>query len=172
MARLTLTLAAALAALCLAPAAASAKTYDVPATMGDKLTALVEETPLAVLLPQRLALDYDGELFATGVVAGAKRWSLELAGDPDCNGANACTLAWLSAQQGARHSNRVKVKLAGGRTGWYRALSCGGSCSPGSIEFTRGKVLFEIQARVAQKGKSEKALLVAAANSALAAGPR
>ncbi len=172
MHRLLLPLAAVCAAMCLAPASALAKRYDVPATMGDKLTALVQETPVAVLLPQTLALDYDGALYATNVVAGTKRWSVDLAGDPDCNGANACTLAWLSAQQGARHSNRIKVKLAGGRTGWYRALSCGGSCSPGSIEFSRGGVLFEIQARVAQKGKSEKALLVAAANSALASGPR
>lgn len=172
MHRLLLSLAAVCAAICLAPATASAKSYDVPATMGDKLTALVEETPVAVLLPQTLALDYDGALYATNVVAGTKRWSLDLAADRECNGANACTLAWLSAEKGAKHSNQIKVKLAGGRTGWYRPLSCGGSCSPGSVEFTRGKVLYEIQARVAEKGKSAKALLIAAANSALTAGPR
>ena len=172
MSRLTLTFATALVALCLAPAAAPAKPYDVPATMGDKLTALVEETPVAVLLPQTLTLDYDGALYATNVVAGTKRWSLSLAADRECNGANACTLAWISAQTGAKHSNPKKVRLTGGRTGWYRPLSCGGSCSPGSVEFTRGKVLYEIQARVAEKGKTAKSLLISAANSALAAGPR
>lgn len=170
---LRLVLAAALACCAAAalPAAASAKRYDIPAVMGDKLAALVEETPIGVLLPESMPFDYDGKLYAS-VDAREKGWEVVLAGDPSCNGANACTLAWISAQKGAKRSNRVKVRLTGGRNGWYRALSCGGSCSPPSIEFTRAGVLYEIQGKVYEKRRGDKATLIAAANSALRAGLR
>ncbi|MBJ7332802.1 MAG: hypothetical protein JHC95_23100 [Solirubrobacteraceae bacterium] len=160
------------ATLLVLAAPASAKRYDVPAVMGDKLIALNEESPLAVFLPQSLVLGYDGDLFAIVDATSSKAWTIDLAGDPECNGANACTLAWLSAQKGAKRSNPTKVTLTKNVNGWFRKTSCGGSCSPGSIEFTRNKVLYEIQAKVAQKGKSEKQLLIAAANSAISAGPR
>lgn len=170
--RLVLLFAAvAVAAAAVTPGAAAAKRYDVPAVMGDKLTALVEETPIGVLLPQSMPFDYAGPLYAS-VEARERSWEVVLAGDPDCNGANACTLAWLSAREGARHGNRVRVRLTGGRTGWYRARSCGGSCSPPSIEFVRAGVLYEIQGKVYDRRRGDRATLVTAANSALRAGLR
>lgn len=153
------------------PGAAAAKRYDIPAVMGEQLPALVEETPVGVMLPQTLPFDYDGRLYAsTEVTEGA--WFVSLAGAKNCRGANACTLGTLSGVAGGERSNRIRVRLADGKNGWYRGLSCGASCAPPSIEFVRGKVLYGIQAKVVQRGRSAKQILVAAANSALRAGLR
>lgn len=169
MARLVL--AAALCALLALPAVAHAKRYDIPAAMGDQLEALVEETPVGVMIPRFLPLDTDRPLFtATSVTEGA--WFVELAATRRCGGANACTLGTISGVQGGERTNRVRVRLRDGKSGWYRPLSCGASCAPPSIEFVRAKVLYTIQAKVAQRGKGPKAILTTAANSALKAGLR
>jgi hypothetical protein len=153
------------------PGAAAAKRYDIPAIMGDQLTALVEETPVGVMLPQSLPFDYDGRLYAsTEVTEGA--WFVSLAATRRCGGANACTLGTLSGVQGGERTNRIRIRLADGKNGWYRGLSCGASCSPPSIEFVRGKVLYGIQGKVFQRGRSAKQVLITAANSALRAGLR
>ena len=155
----------------LAPAAASAKVRNVPDVLGSKLGKLTAATPLAVLLPETLPFDYGGKLY--GAVSGGKRrWSVTIAGDPACGGANACTLAWLDAQKGGKPHNTREVPLANGITGYFAPLSCGGSCSPPSIEFSTGGVLYEIAARVAAKGRTDRGILKAAANSAIRHGPR
>jgi len=169
MSRLCLALAAVVAAA--APSSAAAKGYDIPAAMGDQLPALLEQTPLPVLLPQRLPLDYDGRLYTSTDASDAGMWTVSLAAIEGCGG-NACSFGAIYGERGAKRSNSIRVRLRGGRNGWFRPLSCGGSCAPPSIQFTREKVLYTIQAKVFQRGRSDKQVLVAAANSALAAGPR
>lgn len=154
------------------PAAAGAKSYDVPAVMGDTLIALVEQTPVGVLLPQTLPLGFGGKLYATADASTATSWSVTLAAAPDCNGANVCSMAYLSGNLKGKRSNKVKVRLADGKNGWFRGLSCGASCSPPSIQFVRQKTLYEISAKVVQKGKSDRQILTAAANSAIRNGNR
>lgn len=149
---------------------AQAKVIDLPNVLGSKLATLTTSTPLPVLLPQTLPLDYGGKVFAS-VTGHAKSWSAAFAGAPNCD-ANACFLASVSARKGGKPSNPQKVKLADGLPAYFQPLSCGGSCAPPSIEFKRGRVLYEIQARVAQKGRSDRTILVAAANSAISHGPR
>jgi hypothetical protein len=92
---------------------------------------------------------------------------LSLSGAPQCGGATACFLAEFSGRRGGHPSFSHPVKLRGGVTGYYKPLSCGGSCSPPALQFLRSDVLYEIQAKV-PRGKAD---LVAAANSALRAGP-
>lgn len=153
----------------LAPAA-GARTYDVPLGLGPALAKTVRATPLDVFVPSLIALDYDGRVYGSG--GGTKReWSLSLSATRRC-GANACFLAEFIATLGAQPHNPVAVRLRGGVKGRYRGLSCGASCSPPAIEWRRRGVLYSIQAKVAEPGISPKQLLVQAANSALAAGPR
>ena len=161
----------AIACLAVAPAGAQAKVGNLPSILGSKLGKLTASTPLPVLLPQSLPFDFGGKVY--GVVSGgAKTYSAEFDGAKNCHGANACFLALMSGRKGGKPSNKVHVTLRGGVTGYFAPLSCGGSCSPPSIEFKQSGVLYELQARVAQQGKTDKQLLVAAANSALSHGPR
>jgi hypothetical protein len=150
---------------------AFAKVRNIPALLGAKLSQLTASTPLPVLLPQTLPFDYGGKLYAS-VSGGQKRWSVAIAGAPNCGGATACFIGDILATKNGKYANKVKVTLTDGKPGYFRGLSCGGSCSPPSIEFKRGGVLYEIQAKLAVKGKSDRTLLVAAANSAISHGPR
>jgi len=68
--------------------------------------------------------------------------------------------------RGGRPSGRRTVRLARGRTGHYRPLSCGASCSPPSVEWRERHARYSVQAKV---GKRE---LVRMANSAIRNGPR
>ena len=164
-------LIALLAVLALA-AVAHARSYAVPFALGGTLDRTRAETKLAILLPRRLALDYGGRTHASG--GGDRRsYSLSLASRRNCGGAGACFLATFTAERGSRPSAGRKVRLRGGRTGYFVALSCGASCSPPSIEWrSRGNV-YSIQARIPDStAAAQQRRLVAAANSALAAGPR
>jgi hypothetical protein len=160
-----------IAIVLLAAPAAQAKVRNIPATLGDNLAKLTAATPLDVLLPETLAFGYGGKVY-TSVSGGPKRWKAGFEGAPDCGGANACTLGYVIARKGAKHFNQHPVKLRGGVAGFFQPTSCGASCAPPSIEFKVAGVLYEIQAKVAQKGRTERQILIGAANSALAHGPR
>ena len=169
--RLLCLLTAALALLGLA-AVAHAKTYDVPTALGTTLERADARTPLAILLPTRLALDYDGRTFASGTGA-SRSYSLSLAAARGCGGATACFLATFSAKRGGTPSLRRKVALRGGRTGYFKPLTCGGSCSPPIIEWVSRGNLYAIQAKIPDAtDAAQRRRMVAAANSAIGAGPR
>lgn len=170
IASIVVSLAAAAALVAAAPA--SAASYDVPSELGGTLTRVVARAGIPVLVPDRIALDFSGSVYPSGW-GGRRSWSMSLSGAKRCGGANACFLATFSAKRGAKPHFRQRVRLRGGRRGWYKPLTCGASCSPPAIEFRRGGVLYEFQAKVsASRPSAQRAQLVAAANSALAAGPR
>lgn len=159
-------------ALLAVAAVALAKSYDVPASLGSSLTSVRAKTSLAILLPSRLALDYDGRLYASGS-GGAKRYDLSLDGAPRCGGADACFLVSFSAERGGTPAFRRTVALRGGRTGYFKPLSCGGSCSPPEIQWRSRGNLYVIQAKIPDSSDAAaQKRLVAAANSAIGAGPR
>jgi hypothetical protein len=160
-----------LAGLALAAPAAAAP-VDVPAALGPRLAKVADRTPLAVLVPDQLDLDVTGRVYASSA-PGRRRWSFSLAAAPGCGGATACYLASISAQRGGEPAFRTRVRLRGGIPGWYKPLSCGASCSPAVLQFRRRGVLYEIAAKLAEPtAAGQRAALVAAANSALRAGPR
>ena len=155
------------ALLALAPSAA-AKPYDVPAELGGLVGKVAKKTDVGVRLPKSLDLDFDGAVHGAG--SGAKRsFELSLSGAPGCGGANACFLASFTGEKGGTPAFRRKVALTGGRTGYYKPLTCGGSCSPPMIQWVQNGVLYGIQAKV--EGDARKAM-VRAANSAITRSPR
>jgi hypothetical protein len=161
----------AVSALLGAAAAAYAKTYDIPSALGASLERTDAKTPLAILLPSRLALDYSGKTYASGS-GGRNSYSLSLGGAPNC-GANVCFLAAFGAERGGKPSFRRTVRLRGGRTGYFKPLTCGGSCSPPMIEWLSRGNLYSIQAKIPDSADAAaQRRLVAAANSAIGAGPR
>ena len=153
-------------------AVAYAKTYDIPAALGTSLQRTDAKTPLAILVPDRLALDYDGRTYGSGT-GGRNSYGLSLAGAPNCGGANACFLASFTAERGGTPAFRRTVRLRGGRTGYFKPLTCGGSCSPPLIQWRSRGNLYEIQAKIPDSSDAAaQRRLVAAANSAIGVGPR
>jgi hypothetical protein len=162
-------LAVAIGALLLLPAAANAKTIDLPDLFQDVLPEVKAKTHVPVLLPQRYRSDVKNNV-PTGV--GRKRsYTLSIGAIEGCGGATACFVADFGAKRGGKPSFTRKVRLRGGRTGYFKPLTCGGSCSPPMLEWRKGGVLYWIQAH-AGTASQEKRRLVKMANSALFHGPR
>lgn len=70
--------------------------------------------------------------------------------------------------------NIRKVELSHGLLGYFRPVSCGGSCAPANIWWKDGRVLYQIQLgfpSTLREGDQQKAI-TAAADSAILAGRR
>jgi hypothetical protein len=165
-----LLLLCALAAL-LAPATASAASfvYDVPDLVAKPLIAVNKATKLDVLLPSRMTTDLK-RLYSEGS-GRARSYHFEIGAVRNCHSATACFVASFRARRGAKPSNPIKVRLRGGRRGYFRPLSCGASCAAPSLEWVQNGVLYTIEAKLGTK-RSERRILVRLANSAIANGPR
>jgi hypothetical protein len=159
----------ALALLLLAPSAASAKAIDLPELFANVLPKVKSKTEVPVLLPQTYISDAKKHV-PSG--SGRKRgYTLSIAAIRDCGGATACFIADLRAQRGEDPHFTREIALTGGRTGFFKPLTCGASCSPPIIEWVEDDVLYSIQAHAGTK-KQEKRRLRKMANSAIRRGPR
>ena len=136
----------AVAFLLLLPAAAPARTLDLPTLFEDVLPQVKEQTEVPVLLPQRS----DSAARAQPPRSSSPTSAPSAGEDP--------------------HYTR-KVRLTGGRTGYFKPLTCGASCSPPVIEWVEDDVLYWIQAHAGTK-KQEKKRLRQMANSAIRHGAR
>ena len=161
----------AVAFLLLLPAAAPARTLDLPTLFEDVLPQVKEQTEVPVLLPQRYRSRLRRATCPSG--AGTPERLLARASPPpaNCGGATACFVADFSAQRGEDPHYTRKVRLTGGRTGYFKPLTCGASCSPPVIEWVEDDVLYWIQAHAGTK-KQEKKRLRQMANSAIRHGAR
>ena len=163
-----------LAALAATPAAAlparPAGSVDLLQAFRAELPKVRRATRVPVLLPDSLLLAGRApRIFAD---AGATRggWVLTLAGHPRCGGANACFIASFEAQRGKPLPDRPNVRLAGGARGYYHPISCGASCTPASLWFVHGGVLYAWQ--IKDPPRNTRGALVQMANEAIRAGPR
>src|SRR5690349_9124980 len=147
-------------------AAAFASIALLPGLLTPTVADVKEQTPLRVLLPSTMKYDQP-TLYASGE-GHKKDYQIAVSTQEDC-GANACSVAFFSAYKGQKLYGTRKVTLAKGRHGRYLPLSCGGSCSPPSVQWVERGVLYEIQMDFEKNPRAE---LVRMANSAIKHGPR
>jgi hypothetical protein len=151
------------------PAATAAPHPTLPALFAHQITVIKRSAhPPPVLLPGSMPLDAK-RMFVSGG-ADKSGYDLEIGAVRHCGGADACFVADFTAAKGAKvFGKRVTVKGAS-RAG-FLPLSCGASCSPPQIDFVWHGVLYTIQANLKTK-QTDRAALIAAAQSAISAGPR
>jgi hypothetical protein len=67
--------------------------------------------------------------------------------------------------------NTRRVALTGGRTGMFRAVSCGGSCAPANLWWEQNGVMYQIQIKLgsASTEKDQEKILIETANSSVVA---
>jgi hypothetical protein len=161
----------ALAALMLVPAAAPATTRNInlPKLFEKRLPKVKDKTDVPVLLPQKYRSD--ARRHFPSASGGEGGYTFSIAAVRHCGGATACFIADFAAQRGEQPHYTRTVRLTGGRTGYFKPLTCGASCSPPVIEWLDGDVLYWIQAHAGSK-RREKRRLVHMANSAIRHGPR
>lgn len=87
--------------------------------------------------------------------------------------------ASFSAENDARYSpaelpNVRKARLAAGTVGFFRPVSCGGSCTPANLWWQQGATLYQIQLKLSStlKENEQQKTITELANSAISAGPR
>jgi len=165
MVRRMLLLAIAMLGLIAPAAPAATRDVDLPDLFSAQLERARERTEVPILLPQTLRSDFERH-FPAGRSRAAS-WRFDIGAARGCRRATACFVAEFSGVRGARPSASRKVGLARGRSGRFRPLSCGASCSPPSIEWRERGTLYTIQAKV-----SGRRPLVRMANSAIRNGPR
>jgi hypothetical protein len=144
---------------------------DVPALVRHDLAAAKRRTRVPILLPSTAPANPDAPAVSGSGYGRRTHWAFEFAYDPNCGGATACFLGEVTGQRGATPAFRKRVTLRGGRTGYYKPLSCGASCSPPEIQWVERKVLYSIQWNETSSGGSRRTM-ISLANSAIAAGPR
>jgi hypothetical protein len=175
MARVRRRLSASTAALLVAsavvlPAATTAAASPtLPALFAHQIGAIqrsAHTTP--VLLPGSMPLDAK-RLFASGG-PDKSGYDLEIGAVRRCGDADACFVADFTAARGAKVFGR-RVTVTGASRAGFLPLSCGASCSPPQIDFVWHGVLYTIQANLKTR-QSDRAALIAAAQSAIRAGPR
>jgi hypothetical protein len=150
-------------------AAFAAPTVDLPELFDGELDRIGPKTDVPILLPQTMPDEFD-DYVPTGF-GRERRWGLQLGAVEGCGGATACFIASFSGHRGGTPFGQRRVKLARGRVGRFQPLSCGGSCSPPSIEWKERGATFSIQAKVGTQD-TERRILTRMANSAIRNGPR
>ena len=128
-----------------------------------------------ILLPSRLPMSVnEKKIHFTSGDTTPQGYDISLSSREGCG--DACFVGYFEAKRGEsiNQSDFDKiVRLANGTTGYYRARSCGGSCSPPEIDWVYKGVLYTIQFNVNNKSKSQdEAEMVALANSAILGGER
>jgi hypothetical protein len=167
--RLIAIVASLLAAVVILPVATAATPASLPSLFARQIAA-INRAPHAppVLLPRSMPLDAK-HMFVTG---GAQRsgYDLEIGAVKRCGGADACFVAGFTAATGAKVFGK-RVTVRGASRAGFEPLSCGASCSPPQIDFVWHRVLYTIQANLKTR-RTDRAVLIAAAESAISAGPR
>jgi len=142
---------------------------DLNALFADALPRVTPRTRVVVLMPDAMPTETD-PLYADAF-ASRRAYFLDLAGVPDCGQATACFEAEISGQKGGTPFGPKAVKLAHGRHGRFKPLTCGGSCSPPSISWRERGATYTIQANVGNK-RTERRILVRMADEAIRRGAR
>lgn len=155
-----------------ATASAAVRVVEPARAFRKQIAAVKRHTGIGVLLPDRVAIDVPrGHGIEVKWSSNRRTWTIALGIGPRCGGANACFVGEFNATKGARPAFPRRVRLHGGVTGFYKPSTCGASCSPPQLQWRVGNVLYDVQFRAAGRA-SDRAKLVAIADSALAAGPR
>lgn len=157
------------------PVASSPEGSPVAEVFRPVLSQLKNETGVPVLLPVELPRALARRKIYIDSQATPEGYSISLTSKPDC-GANACTIGYFEAKRGGKPSFKQTVSLEQGIKGYYKPLTCGGSCSPPAVEWLLSGVLYSIELDLAGEGKlsedQEREEMIRIANSSIKAGPR
>lgn len=139
------------------------------------LEEIQSKTLIPILLPSKLPSFIRGKnVWAAGEVRDDGYFiSLYFAEPGSVLGSDATFAAGFSGSKLVfRHlGNTRRVALSGGRTGMFRAVSCGGSCAPANLWWEEKGVMYQIQIKLRTDlpGKDQETILVETANSVVVA---
>ena len=137
------------------------------------LAQVKAKTQVAILLPSKLPAPIkEKDIHFSDGKAELNKYEITLY--YDAGAGDAAFVGYFSGEaNGKLHLNGKKVALANGATGYFKAKSCGGSCSPSQIKWHINNVLYTLQLKLGAMTETEEESSVAlAANSAILGGVR
>jgi len=150
---------------------------SLPGVLLTVLDGVKAKTKVDVLLPTTLPKNLSNAKHANVDKATADEYAISLYYELDAG--NAGFAASFHATHDPRHSplklrDVREIKLASGITGFFRPVSCGGSCAPADLWWKRGATLYQIQLKLPSTlgEKNQQQIIESVANSAILAGPR
>jgi hypothetical protein len=149
-------------------------TPELPDIFVSVLADVKAGTSIPVLLPTELPRPFRDAKQAIAGKISANKYRITLYW-----GVGAWFAASFAAEKNANYSPREltnvrEVKLAGGVIGFFRPVSCGGSCAPANLWWEQEAVLYQIQLKLPSTllENEQLATIATVANSAIQAGPR
>ena len=159
------------------PAPALPDTRPLPAIFVSVLADVKAGTSIPVLLPSELPRPFSDAKHAVVEKVSADHYAVALYYELDEG--NAGFAASFAATNNAGYSPRElpnirEMKLADGIVGFFRPVSCGGSCAPANLWWERGAALYQIQLKLPSTlpEKKQLGIVTAVADSAILAGAR
>ena len=154
-----------------------AQHLHLPEALASVLAEVKAKSHVAVLLPSELPNPFAGAKHGIVESASENEYGISLyyelgVGD---SGFAASFGADAHPDYGPEDMPNVrKVKLSHGLVGYFREVSCGGSCAPANLWWEEDHVLYCLQLRLHPDlpDKDQQRQMIAAANSAILAGPR
>lgn len=150
---------------------------SLPKALSSVLSEVKAKSQIAVLLPSTLSQPFADAKYPVIEKASGDEYAISLSYQPD--GGNAAFAALFTGRANPNYEpqelpNVRKIELFHGIPGYFRPVSCGGSCAPANLWWREHRVLYQIQLKLSSTvpEKEQQSILAAAANSAILAGPR
>lgn len=150
---------------------------SLPDVLASVLAEVKTKTSTPVLLPSELPTPVSDAKHAIVEKATTSEYAVSLYYELGMG--NAGFAGSFGAKNNADYSPRElpnvrKVELTGGIVGFFRPVSCGGSCAPTNLWWEQGATLYSIQLKLPSTldEKKQLAIITSVANSAILAGPR
>ncbi len=141
------------------------------------LAEVKAKVSIPVLLPTKLPRPFDDAKHATVEKVAPDEYAVVLWYELDVG--NSGYAASFSGKVNPPYSlrelgNTRQVQLTRGIIGFFRPVSCGGSCAPANLWWEQGSSLYTIQLELNStlREKQQQQIITAVANSAIEAGPR
>jgi hypothetical protein len=149
----------------------------LPEVFRSALAEVKAKTNVPVLLPTQLPKRFSKAQHASVDEAAADEYVVSLYYELDAgdSGFAASFQGTNNPNYSPRELGNVReVRLASGVTGFFRPVSCGGSCAPANLWWKEGSVVYQIQLKLHStlREKDQQGIITAVANSAIVAGAR
>lgn len=152
-------------------------TRSLPESLAPALREVKAKSRVPVLLPSELPEPATKAKHAVVEKAAADEYAISLYYDVDSGDAGfaASFAAQTNPKYHPQHLGSVRrVELSRGIRGFFRPLSCGGSCAPANLWREEDGVLYQIQLKLSSSlsEHDQQNIIAATANSSILAGPR
>jgi hypothetical protein len=149
----------------------------LPNALASVLAEVKTKSHVEVLLPSQLSQPFAKAKYASVDSASEDEYAISLYYELGIGNAGfaASFTANAHPDYGPKELLNIdEVKLSHGLVGYFRPVSCGGSCAPANLWWEEDRILYQIQLRLSPElaESDQRKEMIAIVNSAILAGPR